>query len=53
MKEKEEGMSKGEYEFGVLHNGRRYKKLRTAAEERKQCSEYPKHSAIIYIIEVY
>jgi hypothetical protein len=36
MKEKEEGISEGEDEFGVLRSGRRYKKLRTVAEERER-----------------
>jgi hypothetical protein len=53
MQEKEEGISEGEDEFGVLRSGRRYKKLRTVTEEREQVhSEYPKHHAYIHIIEV-
>jgi len=40
MQEKEEGISEGEDEFGVLHSGRRYKKLRTTTEEGEKRSEY-------------
>jgi hypothetical protein len=52
MQEKEEGISEGEDEFGVLHNGRRYKKLRTMVEEIEKRSEYPEHRANICIIEI-
>jgi len=52
MQEKEEGISEGEDEFGVLHSGRRYKKLTTMAGEREQRSEYSEHHTYIHIIEV-
>jgi hypothetical protein len=54
MQEKEEGISEGEDEFGVLRSGRRYKKLRTMAEERERntvstqnITQYPYHRSTI------
>jgi hypothetical protein len=52
MQDKEEGISKGEDEFGVLCSGRRYKKSITIAEEREKHSEYPEHRISIYITQV-
>jgi hypothetical protein len=36
MKKNEEGISGGEFEFGVFCSGRRYKKLKTEAEKREK-----------------
>jgi hypothetical protein len=53
MKEKEEGISKGEYESGVLHSGRRYKNSRIVDEEREKHNEYHEHRVSIRITEVH
>jgi hypothetical protein len=42
MQRNEEGIPEEEDEFGVLHSGRRYKRLKTGAEKGESCSEYEK-----------
>jgi hypothetical protein len=52
MQKNEEGISEGEDKFGVLHSGRRYKKLKTEAEKREKHSEYREPCADVHIVEV-
>jgi hypothetical protein len=45
---------KKKMKFGVLCSGRRYKRLKTGAEEGESCSEYERRvpCAIVQIIEI-
>ena len=54
MQRNEEGVSKEEYDFGVLCSGRRYKRLKIGAEEGEPCSECERRepSTIVQIVEI-
>jgi hypothetical protein len=54
MQRNEEGVSEEEDEFGVLHSGRRYKRLKTGAEKGESHSEFERREpcTIVQIIEI-
>jgi hypothetical protein len=54
MQRNEEGIPEEEDEFGVLCNGRRYKRLKTRVEEGDNHNEYERREPyeIVHIIEI-